>query len=179
MSKFGFDLNEYQGEERGSYDPIPKGEYKMKATEAEFKDTRSGGQMIAVTFEVVGGEHNGRKIWNNFNVVNNSEKAQRIGREQVSAWAKAAGKPNATDFNELLERPFGALVDIEKGTDGYADKNRIYGFIQSSSSAPAPTAAKKAAPAPAAKSLLDLEEDVPPPVPKTEAPAGGKKNPWD
>ena len=170
MSKFGFDLNEYVGENR-DYSPIPKGDYELKCTDAEVKSTKSGGEMIAATFEVTKGNYAGRKVWNNFNIHNSSETAQRIGREQVSAWARAAGKPNATSFDELLERRFMALIDIEKGKDGYADKNKIVGYMNESA-APAKSAPKQL-------SIEDMEDDIPQAAPKKEAKEGKKKNPWD
>ena len=172
MSKFGFDLTDYVSEDR-NYNPIPKGDYALKCIDAELKATKSGGEMIAATFEIVGGEFNGRKVWNNFNIHNNSETAQRIGREQVAAWAKAAGKPNASSFDELFDRKFMAQIDIEKGTGGYADKNRIVGYIMSQSSV---TSAPKAA---KSSGFEDMENDLPQSSPKKEAKEGKKKNPWD
>ncbi len=168
MSKFGFDLAEYESSGTRDYSPIPKGEYTLKCTDAEVKTTRSGGEMIAATFEVVGGDYDGRKVWNNFNIHNDSEKAQKIGREQVASWARACGKPNASSFDELLERKFNASIDIEKGKDGYADKNRIIGYVMQGS-APAPKAKPQA-------DLLNMEDDIP-----DAKPAKGekKKNPWD
>lgn len=168
MSKFGFDLNEYESSGTRDYSPIPKGEYTIKCTDAETKTTRSGGEMIAATFEVVGGEYDGRKVWNNYNIHNDSEKAQKIGREQVASWARACGKPNASSFDELLERKFIASIDIEKGKDGYADKNRIVGYVMQGSS-PAPKAKPRA-------DLLNMEDDVPEAKP---AKGDKKKNPWD
>ncbi|MEI6052433.1 MAG: DUF669 domain-containing protein [Opitutaceae bacterium] len=166
MSKFGFDLNDYAVEDR-NFEPLPKGDYELKCTEAEEKTTQKGGQMIAATFEVVSGKAAGRKIWNNFNIHNDSEKAQKIGREQVSAWARACGKPNANSFDELLERQFTAVLDIEKGTNGYSDRNRIVGYASKAETAPKPPAKKDA--------IADLEEDIPKNTPKE----GKKKNPWD
>jgi hypothetical protein len=171
MSKFGFDLNEYVGEER-NYDPLPKGEYDIACTEAELKTTKSGGEMIAAAFEVVTGKHTGRKIWNNYNIHNKSEKAQQIGREQLSAWARACGKPNANNVDELLERKFKAMVDIEAGTDGYADKNRIVGYTM-------PSTAPAVKPKAEQLSIADMAEDNPDDAPTTAAKAGKKKNPWD
>lgn len=168
MSKFGFDLNEYESSGTRDYSPIPKGEYTIKCTDAETKTTRSGGEMIAATFEVVGGEYDGRKVWNNYNIHNDSEKAQKIGREQVASWARACGKPNASSFDELLERKFIASIDIEKGKDGYADKNRIVGYVMQGS-APAPKAKPQA-------DLLNIEDDIPDAKP---AKGDKKKNPWD
>jgi hypothetical protein len=164
MAKFGFDTTDVlpdTGTTGGSYDPIPDGEYTLKALEAEEKDTSAGtGTYIKVKFEVVKGEFAGRWIWQNFNINNPSEKAQRIGRQQMVAWATACGKPDADDTDRLLDKPFSAAVSIEKGTGGYADSNRIKAFLfnQEAPTKPAPKAPAK------------------PPA----APAAGKSaNPWD
>jgi len=74
MAKFGFspddvDMSNVGG---GSRDPIEPGDYTLRALEAEEKSTSTGGEMIKVKFEVVGGEHNGHWIWQNFNVVNSA-----------------------------------------------------------------------------------------------------------
>lgn len=160
MAKFGFDVSDVTpdtGATGGSYDPIPEGEYVLKALDAEEKATSKGdGSYIKVKFEVVKGEHAGRLLWQNFNINNPSEKAQRIGRQQLVAWATACGKPEADDTDKLLEKPFRAAVSIEKGTGGYADSNRIKAFLFEQVDAPAvkPAAkpAIKPAPASAAKS---------------------------
>lgn len=166
MAKFGFDVSDVTpdtGATGGSYDPIPEGEYVLKALDAEEKTTSAGtGSYIKAKFEVVKGEYTGRLIWQNFNISNPSEKAQRIGRQQLVAWAAACGKPDADDTDKLLEKPFTAVVSVEKGTGGYADSNRIKAFLFNQEAAPA-----KAAPKPAAK-----------PAPAA-APASKSANPWD
>lgn len=188
MARFGFDISETEYNERGEFEIIPKGtEVTLKATEAEEKKTSAGtGSYIAVTFEVTKGEHAGRKIWQNFNVNNPNDKAEKIGREQIAGWARACGKPNAQDTDELLERPFNAKLGIEKGTGGYSDKNKIDSFLlpgSSSGAKPAPTSAK---------GKFDDEQAEPKKLeekPKSEPakPAEGKettttakkRNPWD
>jgi hypothetical protein len=166
MAKFGFDVSDVTpdtGATGGSYDPIPDGEYVLKALDAEEKATSAGtGSYIKVKFEVVKGEYTGRLIWQNFNINNPSEKAQRIGRQQMVAWATACGKPDADDTDKLLDKPFSAAVSIEKGTGGYSDSNRIKAFLFNQEAAPA-----KAAPKPAAKSA------------PAAAPASKSANPWD
>jgi hypothetical protein len=166
MAKFGFDVSDVTpdtGATGGSYDPIPDGEYVLKALDAEEKATSAGtGSYIKVKFEVVKGEYTGRLIWQNFNINNPSEKAQRIGRQQMVAWATACGKPDADDTDKLLDKPFSAAVSIEKGTGGYSDSNRIKAFLFNQEAAPA-----KAAPKPVAK-----------PAPAA-APASKSANPWD
>lgn len=186
MAGFGFDTTEYESS-GGDFEVMPKGEYTLKATEAEMKNTKAGnGKYLSVTFEVVKGQYAGRKVWQNFNVLNPNEKAEKIGREQVSGWARASGKPNATDSDQLLDRPFNCVLDIEKGTGGYSDKNIIKSFVtgESKSSAPASTSKSKFddEPAPAKKEEPKEEppkEEAPKEEPKKEAPASSKKNPWD
>lgn len=153
MAKFGFDVSEVDATQQGgggSREPIPDGDYTLKALEAEEKATSTGGTMIKVKFEVVGGEHNGHWIWQNFNVVNKSEKAQQIGRQQIVAWATACGKPNADDTDKLLDKPFKGTVGLEKGSGGYADRNVVKAFLFETPDAPAakaPAASKPATPA--------------------------------
>jgi hypothetical protein len=163
MAKFGFNTSEVDPAAPAEYDPIPDGEYVLKALDAEEKETSRGdGSYIKAKFEVVKGEYAGRLLWQNFNINNPSEKAQRIGRQQLVAWATACGKPDADDTDKLLEKPFRAAVTIEPGSGGYKPSNKIKAFLfDQGDSSPAP--ARKAA-APAAKSA---------------APATKSSNPWD
>jgi hypothetical protein len=162
MAKFGFDSSEVDVNATGTFDPIPAGEYTLKALEAEEKQTKSGGTMIKVKFQVVGGDFDGRLIWNNFNIVNASEKAQNIGRQQLVAWATAAGKPDADDTDKLIDRKFKAMVSIEKGTGGYADSNGIKSYLFTDEA----SAAKPAKPSTPAKPAAPVK-------PRSS------KNPWD
>ncbi len=168
MAKFGFDTSEVDVNERvggGNYDPIPEGDYTLQAVEADEKVTKDGtGTYINGKFEVVGGEHDGRLIWNVFNVNNKSEQAQRIGRQQLVAWATACGRPEADDTDKLIGKKFKATVEIQAGRNGYKDNNRIKVFLFDSESAPTTKA-----PAAAAK-----------PAPRAAAPTPAKGgNPWD
>lgn len=163
MAKFGFDVAEVDVNESvggGSYEPIPPGEYYLKALDAEEKATKDGtGSYINVKFEVAKGDYAGRLLWQIFNINNKSEKAQKIGRQQLVAWATACGKPDADDTDKLLDKVFRAEVEIQKGQNGYSDSNRVKGFLTGGDDAP--KAAPKAAPKPAA------------------APAAKSANPWD
>lgn len=150
MAKFGFDSSEVDVNATVSRDPVPAGDYVLKCLEAEEKGTSSGGTMIKAKFEIVGGEYDGRWVWNNYNIVNASEKAQSIGRQQLVAWATACGKPDADDTDKLIDKKFTASLSIEKGTRGYADSNRIKSYLMPEADAK-PAARATAKPAPAAK----------------------------
>lgn len=167
MAKFGFDVAEVDitAQGGGNYDPVPEDDYVLKALEAEEKDTSTGGSMIKVKFEVVSGEHKGRWIWQNFNIVNKSEAAQRIGRQQLVSWATACGKPDCDNTDKLIDKQFTATVGIEAGSGTYKASNRIKAFLLSGAAEPTgkPPATKPAKAAPVAAA----------------APAAKAANPWD
>jgi len=165
MTKFGFDTSEVEVSAPADYSPFPKGEYQLHALEAEEKDTsKKNGTYIKVKFEVVSGPHTGRLMWVNFNINNPSDAAQRIGRQQLVAWATACGKPDATDTDTLLGKSFLANVDIQKGSDGYEDSNTIKSYLMSKK------ASATSAPKPTEKPTTQVEV-------VSETPKGA--NPWD
>ena len=166
MAKFNFDPSEVEASTYSSdqsYEIMPDGEYKLAGVDAEEKQTqKKNGSYINAKFEVVDGPHTGRFIWQNFNIVNPNETAQRIGRQELVAWATACGKATADDTDKLLGKIFSAKVGVEKGTGGYADSNRIKAFLIGS-----PTRAPKPMNTPA------------PAAPVAEATASASSNPWD
>ena len=133
MAKFNFDPSEVEASTYSSdqsYEIMPDGEYKLAGVDAEEKQTqKKNGSYINAKFEVVDGPHTGRFIWQNFNIVNPNETAQRIGRQELVAWATACGKATADDTDKLLGKIFSAKIGVEKGTGGYADSNRIKAFL--------------------------------------------------
>jgi hypothetical protein len=166
MAKFGFDVAEVDMSSvpsGGNREPVPAGDYALKALEADEKETASGGTMIKAKFEVLKGEHVGRWIWQNFNVVNKSEIAQRIARQQLVGWATACGRADCDDTDKLIDKPFMATVGIDPAKGGYAASNKIVAFLSDKTDTPSAKPAAKATPA-AAKA----------------APAAAKAaNPWD
>jgi hypothetical protein len=173
MAKFGFDPSEVDVNAQGSFEPMEPGDYVLKATGCEEKNTKAGGGVyIAATFEVAEGEFKGRKVWMNFNIVNKSEKAQSIGRQQLVAWATAAGKANATDTDHLIDRKFTCTLGIET-QEGFKPSNVIKSFLFDLD-AGAPAASKSSA--------TEAPEVAVKRKPAAPAPAPGKAktaNPWD
>lgn len=166
MAFFDFDLNSVSEDTNsgGSYELLPQGEYIMQCNACEERLTKAGtGSYLNAEFEIVDGEYAGRRVWQNFNVNNPNEKAQSIGRAELKRWANAAGKPAATDSDELIGEMFRGVVGVQKGNNGYADSNIIKKFSPMSG---------QAAPAPVAQQ--------PTPPPATQGTAGGTGgNPWD
>lgn len=156
-----FDPTEVEPDEGRDYRPIPNGTYVLQVIESDVVDNKNGdGSILKLTMEVYEGEFKGRKIFENLNIINKSQKAQEIAQSQLSALTKAAGISTViTDSQDLHYQPFEAVVGTEPespkpGGGVYPAKNKITRYEFGQSGAPPATkaapAARPAAAAPAA-----------------------------
>ena len=142
-----------------SYELIPAGWYDATIAGAELRDTKTGGQMIAVKYSILGPTHQGRLVWGNINIRNANPKAEEIGRQQLGDIMRALGLARVTDTDQLIGGTLGVKVAIREAQNGYEAQNEVKGWRSTQGSA---------APAPAA---------FVPPTAQTAAPAG-KQPPW-
>jgi hypothetical protein len=128
------DLNVKPG---GTFEPLPAGRYVATVISAEIKDTAKGGKYLKVVEQIWDEEYAGRQITVNFNIQNASEKAQQIGRGQLSALAQACGLPPGipASSQELMEKMHIIKVTVEPGSgtnlatgEPYGPKNEIKGW---------------------------------------------------
>lgn len=135
LAKLIDDLNVKPG---GTYEPLPAGKYKATVISTEIKSTARGdGKYLKVVEQIWDEEYAGRQITVNFNIVNPSEKAQQIGRGQLSALAQACGLPPGipADSALLLDKAHLIKVTVEPGSgvnpatgEPYGPKNEVKGF---------------------------------------------------
>lgn len=117
--------------EGGGFTPLPNGQYFVKATEGNFKESnaKDGSEYLELIFEVQKGEFKGRKIWKLFNLYNINPQAVTIAEEELKHYIiQAFGfEMKVKDAKELLGKPVLAnIVVIEQ--DGYKPKNEINSF---------------------------------------------------
>lgn len=142
------------------FEPIPAGHYKAHIVETEVKDTKSGngGKILLVTWELLEGNHKGRRLLGNFNIINPSADAERIGQGQLSALSKALGYPCIPPKRaKLLNRPHLIKVTLDNSNPAYPNKNVVknwYHLADGGQKAAAKTAPKES-PAPVA------DDDIP------------------
>lgn len=124
------DLNNVEVEQR-DFEPIPAGKYVLQVADAEVRETKSGtGEYIWAELEVVGSDFEGRKIFTNFNIKNDNEKAVEIGMQQLKSMMLAAGKKdcalkNASDLCGLRAL---AKVKVRKD-ETWGDRNEVHYWI--------------------------------------------------
>lgn len=148
MTAFSFNAADVAPQE--SFSPLPAGVYLAHAVESAVAPTRTGGQMIKMTFQVLQGQYANRKVFANINVRNSNPDAERIGQSQLSALCHATGVLQLQDTSQLHNKPVNIRVRIRKDDTGqYGDKNEVSGF-EAASAAGVPASAAPAARFPAA-----------------------------
>ena len=112
-----------------AFDPLPAGVYTVRITNADSKQTKKGdGEYLAVTLTVIEGEYKNRTIIERYNLVNPSEKAERIGNAQFASLRQAAGiTVKLRDTQELVDksRRFDIYLKCVERSDGQGMENRI------------------------------------------------------
>jgi hypothetical protein len=114
--------------EKGSAEPIPAGQYVASIFDASVGALKSGkGQGVNLTWEIEGGEHSGRRIFDLVIISHENADTMRIGRGKFKDIATACGITDAiTDLSVISHKPCWVSVKIESDKDGkYPDKNRV------------------------------------------------------
>lgn len=108
--------------------PVPEGWYRAQITEVEMKDAKKAGNRYAeFVWTFLGGEFNGRKVWDICNVVNSNPTAQEIAHKDLAAICHATGVLKFGSLQLLKNHPCEIFVIVEK-QQGYADKNVVKGY---------------------------------------------------
>lgn len=107
--------------------PLPKGDYVLALAKSDRVTSKanSANEYVQAEFEVMEGPFARRRVWANFNLWNQSEKAREIAFMDFNALCHACGRlrPEATE--ELHGIPFRASIGVEKDDPS---RNRIIGY---------------------------------------------------
>jgi hypothetical protein len=107
-----------------SFEPVPPGWYAAEVVSAESRETKAGGEMLCLSFQL----DNGRRVWTNLNMVcPSSEIAEKIARQQFAAFMKAAGVEEVSEISELIGLTAEVKVTVSKDRNG-EDRNDIRGY---------------------------------------------------
>jgi len=96
-----FNVNELPVSEQ-NFEALPAGWYTASISQADVDQTKSGGQMIKLRWDILGPTHQGRVVFGNINIQNANPEAQRIGLEQLNQLLTAAGIIDLDDTDQLI-----------------------------------------------------------------------------
>jgi hypothetical protein len=162
-------------------EPLPAGWYLVEIDDAEVKETHSRtGKYLKLRMTVISQEMNGRKLFDQINIVNANTKAQEIGLRILAQLGAACGMSRIKDSTEFIGKQVNVKVKIEKreGRDpeNVATAYKPSGNEPTRAPAPAPAPATKAEPTPAPEAKKP-QAKAPAAAPKSAAPTG--KRPWE
>ena len=116
--------------------PIPAGDYTCYLESFERKqNSKRTGYFLSITFQVVDGEHKGRKLWSNLNLDNPNHKAVAIAESELATLCRAAGVAGLRDEWNPVELGGKTVICSVKVKD---DRNEVT-FYQPLANQPAPT----------------------------------------
>lgn len=131
MAHLNYNANEH--EEMRDMSPLPKGKYNaiIEATKLGEAKGDKHTQQLEITWTVVGGEHDGRKVTNWVTVACDTVVARDIGLRFLRNVCEAVGLAGFTDTDELCGRQH--VIDVgtvKKERDGkveeYGEVKRCY-----------------------------------------------------
>lgn len=120
------DFNANDVDPRVAYEALPAGKYLSVITASEMKQTKAGGgQYLHLTFEVIEGDHKGRKFFVRLNLINVNAQAVQIARAELSSICRAAGVMQPKDSCELHNLPLLVSLRTRKRKDADELENTV------------------------------------------------------
>ena len=121
MAVIQFDATQHDPNATGGNRVIPPGRYQAEIVASEDKSTKDGqGKMLVLTVRINDGDEFGTDLTERLNLVNKSEKAQRIANNTLSAICYAVGILRPHDSEELHHRSM--LIDVKVEETASVDK---------------------------------------------------------
>lgn len=144
MAQLGTAIDPAEIEPGRGFGTFPAGEYSMQIVENSVEAAKTGkGQLLKLTWEVLEGEHEKSRLWENLNYQHDNPKAQLIAQQHIKRICDAAGFVGLLeDADVLMFIPMRVRVGIEAGNDKpgggkYDDKNKILDVKPLTAAAPA------------------------------------------
>ena len=126
MARFDTSFDATNVEPTTAYELLPAGKYRAQIVESEMRVTRNGmGQFLWLMLDILEGEHKGRKIFDQLNLVNPNPTTVEIAQRTLSAICHATGKMHVSDSEELHLIPMTIQVKIRPPKNGYGESNAI------------------------------------------------------
>lgn len=179
-----FDATSHDTEQRGDYEELPNGIYKLEIEASDVVPTKAGDGTILKTTSVVvePEEYKGRKLFTNYNLENKSAVAQEIGQRAFASLCRAVGVAEVEDSEALHFITYTATVKLGKPSkDGQyparAEIKRYWFEDEGNVPEPAIDDVQPTAPPANDNRAAPANDNRTAAAPKA-AVAGGKKRPW-
>lgn len=132
------------------FKPIPDKtmcEFTVAGASVDKREADDGGVKVKfkLVFAVDGGPHDGRKVWESYNISGHSEKGDKIGNGVFKRFMAAIGKTSMESMEELVGESFVGRVGIKKENGKLWNKiNSYYAIGEANADAPGKSQPKSA-----------------------------------
>lgn len=136
-----------------SYDPIPAADYLAQVEESDVKPTKQNtGEILSLTWVILDGPCQGRKVFDRINLRNANPQAQEIGQRQLAALRLATGVNSPRSSEELHNIPCQVKVKVRPaGPDKFGvhrdAQNEVKGYARLGDGQGSPVPAQQQPPA--------------------------------
>jgi hypothetical protein len=115
------------GQTMGERDALPAGEYTAALVKSDRTQAKSNpdNSFIACEFEVMDGEHKGRRFWTNLNLWNGNAQAVDIAQRELNSVMHACGRLRIVETEELHGIPMRVKLGFQKND---ATRNEVKGY---------------------------------------------------
>lgn len=121
-----YNPNDVEVESR-DFERVPDGEYQVLVEKAEVGETRSGFPRLELTYQIKGGEQEGRKLWDNLILKHDNEQVETISKSTIKKlFVVTSGNPNDTQIENLQFKPFTMKVKSKERKDGSGEMDYVY-----------------------------------------------------
>jgi len=133
---------------------LPPDRYPVQIVQSEMRATKTGnGQLLWLELDVLDGPHQGRKIWDQLNLVNPSQQTVEIAQRALSAICHAVGQLQVNDSEQLHLRPLEVTLAVELDSrdkhlppQDRRKQNKVKGYAALGNTLPARATAAPATP---------------------------------
>lgn len=126
MARFDAAFDAHDVEPLKPFEVLPAGTYRAQIVESEMRVTRDGmGQFLWLMLDILEGQYQGRKVFDQLNLVNSNPKTVEIAKRTLSAICHATDRMEISDSEELHLIPMTISVTVEPPKNGYGERNRI------------------------------------------------------
>mgnify|MGYP000352456995 CR=1 FL=1 len=153
MARFDTSFDATSVEPTTAHELLPAGKYRAQIVESEMRVTKNGmGQFLWLMLDIIEGPYQGRKLFDQLNLVNSNPQTVEIAQRTLSAICHATGKLQVNDSVDLHLVPVTIQGGVKPPKDGYSEKNTIRYLVpeRTAPAAPAYQAAPAASQPPAA-----------------------------
>ena len=115
------------------FEPIPAGDYLAQIVESEDRPTKAGtGEYLNLTFEIMEGDYQGRRVWARLNLKNPNPTAVRLAIAELAAICRAIDVIRPSESAELHLLPMIISVKVKKRSDTGELANEIKNYAAKS-----------------------------------------------